>query len=126
MRSAPTLNSWMMPFSSVAMIEKLALVRIAYCRAPAFSRAFSRRLLAAPLPASPAGVALFPALDILVAASQSERTPPLLRRERMVEVCATAVCTLGHTSPSPAGLFGRGGDGRGCQAQLRQRALGER
>ena len=30
MRSAPTLNSWMMPFSSVAMIEKLALVRIAF------------------------------------------------------------------------------------------------
>src|SRR5258707_1124415 len=39
MRSAPTLNSWMMPFSSVAMIEKLALVRIAFCSAPAFARA---------------------------------------------------------------------------------------
>src|SRR5438445_10806837 len=37
MRSAPTLKSWMMPFSSVAMIEKLALVRIAFCSAPAFS-----------------------------------------------------------------------------------------
>src|SRR6185436_18873257 len=32
MRSAPTLKSWMMPFSSVAMIEKLGLVRIAYCK----------------------------------------------------------------------------------------------
>jgi hypothetical protein len=32
MRSAPTLNSWMMPFSSVAMIEKLALVRMAFCK----------------------------------------------------------------------------------------------
>src|SRR4030088_1084143 len=39
MRSAPKLNSWMMPFSSVAMIEKLALVRIAFCNAPAFSKA---------------------------------------------------------------------------------------
>src|SRR5512134_503452 len=29
MRSAPTLNSWMMPFSSVAMMEKRALLRIA-------------------------------------------------------------------------------------------------
>ena len=29
-----------MPFSSVAMIEKLALVRIAFCRAPALSNAF--------------------------------------------------------------------------------------
>src|SRR5687768_12836052 len=41
MRSAPTLNSWMMPFSSVAMIEKLALVRIAFCRAPASFPVFS-------------------------------------------------------------------------------------
>ena len=43
MRSAPTLNSWMMPFSSVAMIEKLALVRIAFCKAPVFSNASWRR-----------------------------------------------------------------------------------
>src|SRR5688572_4434597 len=43
MRSAPTLNSWMMPFSSVAMIEKLALVRMAFCSAPVLSRAFWRR-----------------------------------------------------------------------------------
>src|SRR6185295_8681584 len=34
MRSAPTLNNWMTPFSSVAMIEKLALLRTAFCRAP--------------------------------------------------------------------------------------------
>src|ERR1044072_696428 len=39
MRSAPTLNSWMMPFSSVAMIENLALLRIAFCNAPACSSA---------------------------------------------------------------------------------------
>src|SRR3954468_97689 len=45
MRSAPTLKIWMMPFSSVAMIEKLALVRIAFCSAPALSSrdAFWRR-----------------------------------------------------------------------------------
>src|SRR3954471_8312342 len=42
MRSAPTLKSWMMPFSSVAMIEKLALVRIAFCSAPALSNAVLR------------------------------------------------------------------------------------
>src|SRR5687767_618975 len=35
MRSAPALNSWMTPFSSVAMIEKLALFRIAFCSANA-------------------------------------------------------------------------------------------
>src|SRR2546430_16968267 len=39
MRSAPTLNSCTMPFSSVAMIEKLALVRIAFSSAPSFRRA---------------------------------------------------------------------------------------
>src|SRR5947207_6997595 len=33
----------MMPFSSVAMIEKLALVRIAFCRAPVLRSAFWRR-----------------------------------------------------------------------------------
>ena len=43
MRSAPTLNNWMMPFSSVAMIAKLALVRIAFCSAPALSNIFWRR-----------------------------------------------------------------------------------
>src|SRR5690349_19983884 len=39
MRSASTLNSWMMSVSSVAMIVKLALVIIAFCSAPAFARA---------------------------------------------------------------------------------------
>src|SRR4051812_23654754 len=43
MRSAPTLNNWMTPFSSVAMLEKLALLKIAFCKAPALRRASSRR-----------------------------------------------------------------------------------
>src|SRR5580700_3534069 len=34
----------MTPFSSVAMLEKLALLKIAFCKAPAFSRASSRRI----------------------------------------------------------------------------------
>src|ERR1035441_4123067 len=33
-RSAPTLKIWMTPFASVAMLEKLALLKIALCRAP--------------------------------------------------------------------------------------------
>jgi hypothetical protein len=37
MRSAPTLKIWMTPWASVAMLEKLALLRIARCRAPALS-----------------------------------------------------------------------------------------
>src|SRR5450756_2424099 len=39
MRSAPTLKIWMTPFASVAMLEKLALLKIALCRAPALSSA---------------------------------------------------------------------------------------
>src|ERR1019366_2872971 len=42
MRSAPTLKIWMTPFSSVAILEKLALLKIAFCKAPAFSRASLR------------------------------------------------------------------------------------
>src|ERR1017187_7206235 len=33
----------MTPFASVAMLEKLALLKIAFCKAPALSRASSRR-----------------------------------------------------------------------------------
>jgi hypothetical protein len=43
MRSAPTLNSWMTPFSSVAMLEKLALLKMASWRAPVLIRASLRR-----------------------------------------------------------------------------------
>ena len=62
MRSAPTLNSWMMPFSSVAMIEKLALVRMAVCSAPVFSKASWRltSVMRAALPASSGMVATLP------------------------------------------------------------------
>src|SRR6476661_4544185 len=37
MRSAPTLKIWMTPLASVAMLEKLALLKIALCSAPALS-----------------------------------------------------------------------------------------
>src|SRR5882724_11758241 len=45
----------MTPFSSVAMLEKLALLKIAFCKAPVLSRAASRRtsVTASALPASP-------------------------------------------------------------------------
>jgi hypothetical protein len=33
MRSAPTLKIWMTPAASVAMLEKLALLKIAFCSA---------------------------------------------------------------------------------------------
>src|SRR6266550_4939016 len=40
MRWAPTLKIWMTPFASVAMLEKFALLKIAFCRAPAFKTAW--------------------------------------------------------------------------------------
>src|SRR5687767_14249683 len=43
MCSAPTLKSWMTPASSVAMLEKLALLKIASWRAPVLKSAASRR-----------------------------------------------------------------------------------
>jgi hypothetical protein len=45
-RSAPTLKIWMTPFASVAMLEKLALLKIAVCSAPALMRASSASLRA--------------------------------------------------------------------------------
>jgi len=52
MRSAPTLKIWMTPLASVAMLEKLALLKMALCRAPAWSRASSaclRAVLSVPI-----------------------------------------------------------------------------
>jgi hypothetical protein len=46
MRSAPTLKIWMTPFASVAILEKLALLKIARCRAPALSSVSSASLRA--------------------------------------------------------------------------------
>src|ERR1700733_9801667 len=37
MRSAPTLKIWMTPLASVAMLEKLALLKMAFCKAPVLS-----------------------------------------------------------------------------------------
>src|SRR5437899_1052745 len=39
MRSAPTLKIWITPFASVAMLEKLALLKIAAWSAPVVSNA---------------------------------------------------------------------------------------
>ena len=46
MRSAPTLKIWITPLASVAMLEKLTLLKIALCSAPALARASSARLRA--------------------------------------------------------------------------------
>ena len=52
MRSAPTLKIWITPFASVAMLEKLALLKIAFCSAPVFCSAASaclRAVLSVPI-----------------------------------------------------------------------------
>gem|GEM_PF-103228 len=41
--SAPTLKIWITPFASVAMLEKLALLKIASCKAPVLSSVSWRR-----------------------------------------------------------------------------------
>jgi hypothetical protein len=46
------LKIWITPFASVAMLEKLALLKIALCRAPALSSASSaclRAVLSVPM-----------------------------------------------------------------------------
>ena len=51
-RSAPTLKIWMTPLASVAMLEKLALLKIALWSAPALSSASSaclRAVLSVPI-----------------------------------------------------------------------------
>src|SRR5205807_3378290 len=58
MRSAPTLKIWMTPRSSVAVLEKLALLKIAACKAPALNRTSWRRtsVMTSAVPASPLGI----------------------------------------------------------------------
>src|ERR1035437_1601555 len=50
----------MTPFSSVAILEKLALLKVAFCRAPVFSRASSRRtsVITSTAPAASSGRAV--------------------------------------------------------------------
>src|SRR5438309_11451204 len=66
MRSAPTLKIWITPFASVAILEKLALLKIALCKAPALSNAFSRRTSVMPcaMTACVTGVGLLPVTDM--------------------------------------------------------------
>src|SRR5436189_6072014 len=68
MRSAPTLKIWITPFASVAMLEKLALLKIARCRAPAFSSTSSaclREVTSPALPEAPTVDASFPLAMVL-------------------------------------------------------------
>src|SRR5258706_10861267 len=74
MRSAPTLKIWITPLASVAMLEKLALLKMARCRAPAFSTASSAgvgRPAARPLPTPPirAGSAIVSVIEQVYAQS---------------------------------------------------------
>src|SRR4030042_6049418 len=121
----------MMPFSSVAMIEKLARVRIAFCNAPVLSNAFWRRTSVLPcaLPASSARVGPFPVFDMvdfrekratirrmaaLVGPATEDcglhsRKKPLSlpRGGRIIAVFPAAVCALAHTSRSMMPGFAR-------------------
>jgi hypothetical protein len=86
-RSAPTLKIWMTPFASVAMLEKLALLKIALCRASRFEqrrvRCASRALL------DLGRIAMVPA-------------PESIRRcqERDTQPCQKRSATVGAVVPS--------------------------
>src|ERR1017187_10216120 len=78
----------MTPFASVAMLEKLALLKIARCRAPAFSSAafaFLRKVRS-PAPSEDAGpglVACFPLATVLAPVTDAHfRTSDAIREGR--------------------------------------------
>src|SRR5208337_1556528 len=58
MRSAPTLKICITPFASVAILEKLALLKIALCKAPVFSKVSWRRTSVMPSAEPSAGLRL--------------------------------------------------------------------
>ena len=74
MRSAPTLKIWITPFASVAMLEKLALLKIALCRAPVFSRASWRRTSVTPLGGRLPALVITDFLDMILNAPLSGLT----------------------------------------------------
>src|SRR5947207_15375643 len=78
MRSAPTLNICMTPFSSVAMLEKLALLRIAFCKAPVLSKASWRRTSVMPRLSMRDGVI---AMAFSERAGEREAAPTLCRQD---------------------------------------------
>src|SRR3972149_1459464 len=116
----------MMPFSSVAIIEKLALVRIAFCKAPVLSNASWRRISVMPpaLPAPSARVGPFSVLDMAdfrekrtkdperqlhlsgqqqksATAHSQESNTPLPKRLSIIPVFPLTVCAVDHISRSP-------------------------
>src|SRR5450631_1148256 len=84
MRSAPTLKIWMTPFASVAMLEKLALLKIALCRAPFFSRASWRRTSVTPLGGRLPALVITDFLDMILNALQGSLGGPCAATRKVV------------------------------------------
>src|SRR5438067_1913289 len=100
MRSAPTLKIWITPRSSVAMLEKLALLKIASCNAPVFSTTACRRvsLMTSRLPGSSASRTFFcfiflrsAAQLFLEAGGQFRKNDRLRQKGLSADQAATAV-----------------------------------
>src|SRR6202047_4435634 len=94
MRSAPTLKIWMTPFASVAMLEKLALLKIALCSAPAVSRtsvgeAFTPMLFEPDVRRSEVALSLMVIVSI--------RDQALDTLERSCDLCSISVSWCGQT-----------------------------
>src|SRR5580658_116773 len=110
MRSAPTLKIWMTPLASVAMLEKLALLKIASCKAPVLSNVSWRRISITPSWArvlSPA-----PPSDPLFGIRPSRRTM-VYRPAARATTCATQLpvrltdCRCGQLSDAGCSVASR-------------------
>src|SRR5215203_1799516 len=119
-RSAPTLNSWMTPLSSVAMLEKLALLRMAFCSAPVLRSASCRRTSA---PASAVMVS-----SVLVAAAMrllAEHGSPAAHCLSWFAQWDLPELSTGRSGISSYPPTGRGGIRQGRQPGARGQAMSE-
>jgi hypothetical protein len=96
MRSAPTLKIWMTPLASVAMLEKLALLKIAACRALAGSKAASGWTLVALLAVTVAPVRMAGSRTFLGIADLSTIRTDLASRGLRREQHPDSVLPLRH------------------------------
>src|SRR5580698_7006044 len=93
MRSAPTLKIWITPLASVAMLEKLALLKIAFCKAPVFSSAS-----ALPVSLGTSGCSAEPlAIETVeLAAARSREAIKSLSIIQLGQRCAQRLCAGVH------------------------------
>src|ERR1700723_877326 len=100
MRSAPTLKIWITPLASVAMLEKLALLKIAFCKAPVFSNAS-----ALPVSLGTSGCSAAPLAigTVELTAARSREAIESLSIVQLAQRCAQRLCAGVHRKRRRAG-----------------------